>query len=233
LEKQAERSRLLEIFPALADVSAQEWEQARPFVRTFPARSRLFRKDEAERYGLFLLSGTVRITRIGEDGSESVLQWLSAGEICLLLALSGLSGRDYPGEMVAETETEALFVAKSSFLRWLRELEPFRRLVFGGLLDSLLQLGERLAPRPAEPLDSRLAAALLRGTSERQPVLHATHQELADGIDSAREVVTRALQRFREAGWIDTGRGWVRVVRREELVARLGDQVTERQKDSR
>ncbi|MBB6731765.1 helix-turn-helix domain-containing protein [Cohnella zeiphila] len=233
MEIKAERTRLLQRFPSLAGLSDDQWEQAHPFVRTFPAKSRLFQKEEGERYGLFLLSGSVRITRIGEDGGESMLQLLSAGQVCSLLVLSGLSGRDYPGEMVAETEAEAMFVAKESFLRWVKELEPFRRWFFGDLLDNILQLGERMDARPSEPLDRRLAAALLRGTSEREPVLHATHQELAAEIGSAREVVTRALQRFREAGWLETGRGWLQVVRRDELSSLLGDEVTEKRKDSR
>jgi CRP/FNR family transcriptional regulator len=89
-----------------------------------------------------LLSGTARITLIGENGKESVLNILSAGEVCSLLVLSGLSGRDYSGSLITETNVEALFVAKSNFLRWVQQYEQIRNAIFGGLLDGMIRMGE-------------------------------------------------------------------------------------------
>jgi CRP/FNR family transcriptional regulator len=215
----------LDVFPCLNAVRPEEWAEAQPFTRTFPAKTRIFAKEDAAKYGMFLLRGSALITLIGENGSESVLNVLSAGEVCALLVLSGLSGRDYPGSLIAETEVEALFVSRSSFLRWVQEHEPIRSAVFGGLLEGMLRMSELLQARQTEPLDARLARALLRGTSEKQPLLHATHQELAAEIGSAREVVTRALRRFQQNGWVETGRGWVRVTGREELEAELEDRL--------
>ncbi|MFB9276160.1 Crp/Fnr family transcriptional regulator [Cohnella cellulosilytica] len=147
--------------------------------------------------------------------------------MCALLVLSGLSGRDYPGTIRAESEVEALFVAKRCFLGWLQTHDDIRTAVFGGLLDGMLRIGGQAGERRSEPLDARLAKALLRADSERGPMVRVTHHELAAEIGSVREVVSRALRRYRDRGWIETGRGWVRIVRRGGLEALLGDQVTE------
>ncbi|MDF2964379.1 MAG: Crp/Fnr family transcriptional regulator [Paenibacillus sp.] len=216
-------SQLFEVFPCLSAVNPGEWAEAQPFIRTFPAKARIFQKEDAAVYGMFLLRGTARITLIGENGSESVINLLSAGEVCSLLVLSGLSGRDYPGSLIAETEVEALFVLKRSFLRWVQEHEPIRNAIFGGLFDGMLRMSELLQTKQSMPLEKRLAGALLRVTSEKQPLLRITHQELAAEIGSVREVVTRALQRYQRKGLLETGRGWVRIVHRSELEAHLGD----------
>ncbi|MFC5402686.1 Crp/Fnr family transcriptional regulator [Cohnella soli] len=215
--------RVLEALSYLREVSPEEWENAQPEVRIFPAKSRLFQKEEAAIYGIFLIRGTARINQIGEDGSERVVNKLAPGEICALLVLSGLSGRDYPAAIEAETEVEALFVTKRSFLRWVQEYELIRRTVFGNLLDGLMRLGEQLLTKQTKPLDFRLAEALLSSTSERQPLRRITHNELAAEIGTAREVVSRALHRYQQQGWVETGRGWVRITRRNELEALVGD----------
>ncbi|TVX96653.1 Crp/Fnr family transcriptional regulator [Cohnella terricola] len=214
---------VLEVLPYLRDICPEDWANAQPEVRIFPAKSRLFQREEAASYGIFLLRGSARISQIGEDGGERGVNKLNPGESCALLVLSGLSGRDYPAAIEAETEVEALFVSKLSFLRWVQEYEPIRKTVFGSLLDGIIRLGEQLQSRQTKPLDIRLAEALLRSTSERQPLRRMTHNELASEIGTAREVVSRTLQRYQRNGWVETGRGWIKIIRRDELEALVGD----------
>lgn len=87
------------------------------------------------------------------------------------------------------------------------EASGFREALFGafaGRLGSLLTLLEELVSRR---LDRRLAALLI----ERGPVLHATHQQLADELVSAREVVSRLLESFEVHGYVHLHRARVEV----------------------
>lgn len=205
---------ITDIFPYLKAVPPEEWMEAKAFTKQFKAKSRIFHREDAAMYGMFLISGTARITFINENGNEAVLNKLSAGEVCSLLVLSGLSGRDYPGTLIAESEVEVLYVLKSSFLRWLQVYEPIRSAVFGGLLEGTLRMADILQERQSLPLEQRLAKALLAVTSDENPLVHTTHQELADEIGSVREVVSRTLGRFQNNGWLETGRGWVKILNR-------------------
>ncbi|WP_051620355.1 Crp/Fnr family transcriptional regulator [Paenibacillus sp. UNC451MF] len=220
-------SSVFDVFPFLKSVPQAEWTAAQPRVLTYPSQARIFQKEDAANYGMFLLRGTVRITLIEENGSESLLTLLSAGEVCSLLVLCGLSDRDYPGSLIAETEVEVLFVSKSSFLSWIQVQPTIRNAIFGGLLDGMIRTSRMLQAKHNEPLEARLAKALLRTTTDTNPLLHITHQVLANEIGSAREVVSRVLKRYQEKGWVETGRGWVRVTNRGMLEAQLGDLVTE------
>lgn len=64
-------SRLLDVFPFLSAISSDEWTEAQPTIRTFPAKTRIFQKEDAAFYGMFLLRGTARITLIGGLGVKS------------------------------------------------------------------------------------------------------------------------------------------------------------------
>jgi CRP/FNR family transcriptional regulator len=66
-------------------------------------------------------------------------------------------------------------------------------------LADLMALVEAVA---FQRLDQRLAAALLG----HGPVVHATHQSLADQLGTAREIVSRLLQRFERAGLVRLSR---------------------------
>jgi CRP/FNR family transcriptional regulator len=218
---------LSDTFPCFRAIPAEEWASAQPQLRTFPAKSTLFRSEDAVEYALFLISGTVQISNVTESGRETLSNRLSAGDICAMMVLSGLSEREYPGMITAETDVTVLFVAKSSFLRWIQVYAPIRNAVFGNILDGLIRLGSLLSGKMSQPLDSRLAGALLKLTSEQQPTARITHQQLAIELGSAREVVSRTLGRMQKKGWIATGRGWVTVRQRGALMELVGDQVTE------
>lgn len=223
-----ELNSLLAIFPCLQAIPAEERAAAKPRLRTFPAKSTLFRSDDAVNYTLFLISGTVQISNLTEDGRETLSNRLSAGDICALMVLSGLSEREYPGTITSETEVTALFVAKRSFLLWIQKYAPIRNAVFGNIMDGLIRMGSLLSDKISQqPLDSRLAGVLLERTSEQHPTVRITHQELAVELGSAREVVSRVLGRMKKKGWIATGRGFVTVHQRNMLSGLFGDQVTE------
>lgn len=94
-------------------------------ISEIPCQIAHFQREDAAFYGMFLLSGSARISRIAEDGGESALSTLKAGEVCALFVLSGLSGRDYPGAITAESEVEVLFVAKRVFSAGCRRTRKF------------------------------------------------------------------------------------------------------------
>ncbi|MBW7460981.1 Crp/Fnr family transcriptional regulator, partial [Paenibacillus sepulcri] len=185
-----------------------------------------FRSEDAAEYAVFLLAGTVQISNITEDGREALASRLTAGDICAMMVLSGLSEREYPGAMTAETEVAALFVTKSSFLLWIQRHAPIRNAVFGNILDGLIRMGGSLSAKLSKPLEARLAEVLLKLTAE-QPTIHITHKQLAAELGSVREVVSRQLNRMQLKGWITTGRGCVSIQQREALKELVGDQVTE------
>ena len=65
-------------------------------------------------------------------------------------------------------------------------------------------------------IDMRLAERLLALARDSDEV-HATHQELARELGTAREVISRQLTEFHRRGWIDQARGRVSLADRPAL----------------
>ena len=83
------------------------------------------------------------------------------------------------------------------------ERDPvLRRYVMGLMAERLADLMALVEAVAFQRLDQRLAALLCA----RGPLLHATHQQLADELGTVREIVSRLLRRFERDGWVVLGR---------------------------
>ena len=69
-------------------------------------------------------------------------------------------------------------------------------------------------------VDQRLAVFLLRASEEAgSPEIKITHEQIAQQISSAREVVARMLKRFSTQGLVEVRRGSVRLLDKGGLEA--------------
>lgn len=210
-------AKVLHIFPYLKILSKREWKDAEASIKIFPAKTCFFDAQVSEKQSMFLLRGIAHISSIDEKGREIISNTLSAGEVCGLLALSGLSGRDYPGTIISTTEVEILFIRKTAFLKWILHYESIRRTIFGDLLTGMIRMGERRQKQEEEPVEKRLLKMLLNLATVHHDVIPMTHYELAKEIGTVREVVSRYLLLYKQRGWIKTGRGEVKLLQREQL----------------
>jgi CRP-like cAMP-binding protein len=89
----------------------------------------------------------------------------------------------------------------------------------------------RLAADTSHPVSTRVAQhlrALAVRAPDGRPVVHVSHQRLADFVGTAREVITRQLRALREESVIETQRGRLIIVNEERLavIAAGGDHLT-------
>jgi CRP/FNR family transcriptional regulator len=157
--------------PALGtlDAAARDILAQRATRVQAPAASFVFQTGEHARAYLLVLSGSVRVQRLGETGREIVLYRVEAGESCVLTTAGLLSGGTYEAEARTEGEVEALALPAEVFHTLLDENASFRNFVFRGFsqrLADLLLLVEEVA---FGKLDVRLAEWLVRFAPRRGP----------------------------------------------------------------
>jgi CRP/FNR family transcriptional regulator len=163
-----------------------------------------------------LLSGVVRVYKIGETGREITLYRFGHGESCILTANAILSQGSFPAIATVEKNAEAVLVPAESFRGWVSRYEPWRDFVFdlfAQRLASVIAVVEEVAFRR---MDGRVAALLLH-RGEMQNPLHITHQEIASELGSSREVISRLLEDFDARGVIRTQRGMIEILDFEGL----------------
>ena len=202
--------RLASLYPVLGEIGAAERETvlaSEAQLARVPAGALLFEEGAPCQGFPMLLSGSVRVARGSPGGRTLELYRVTPGELCVV-STSCLFGHHPLTAHGQSTEaTELVLLSPVGFARW-AALEPFRSFVFGIFADRLADLMALAEAVAFQRLDQRLAAALLGHGS----TVHSTHQALADELGTVREIVTRLLKRFEQAGWVALGRERIEVL---------------------
>lgn len=173
-----------------------------------PAGTRLFGEGSPCQSYLIVLSGSVRVQKVGENGREIVLYRVEPGETCVVTTACLMTQTDYDAEGIAETDIEARALPMGGFRELLAQSAAFRDFVFKAYatrISTLLMLIEEVA---FGRIDQRLAACLL-GRAHGKGEVEATHQDLAVELGTAREVISRQLKEFERHGFVRLGRGQI------------------------
>lgn len=188
----------------------REFQQA-AFLARLPAGRGVFAEgDQVEAIAL-LISGVVRVYKIGETGREITLYRFGLGESCILTANAILSQQSFPALATVEQAAEAVMIPAETFRDWMSRYAVWRDFVFDLLaqrLASVMALVDEVAFRR---LDARLAAFLLQRNRVDTPI-RVTHQEIASELGSSREVISRLLEGFASEGLIRSTRGQVEIL---------------------
>lgn len=171
----------------------------------------IFGPGKAPENLLLLLEGTVRVQQTSESGREVFLYRVQAGESCVLTTACLLAYEDYSAEGIAETEISAVLVPRVTFDDLIARSPEFRRFVFTAYSRRISDLFHVIEEVAFRRVDVRLAQKLLQ-LAGSDGTLQATHQTLAVELGSVREVISRQLQEFQRRGWVELGRGVVRIV---------------------
>lgn len=183
------------------------------------AGNRLFGTGDPAAVFPFVVSGRVRVARMGREGAEVLLYRLGPGEACALTVATLLGDDRYPAAGVAEGRVVLFALPRAAFLRLVLECEAFRAFVFRGLSRRLAHLMTVVDDVAFRGIRQRLASHLL----ERESPLRTTHQLLAHDLGTRREIVSRTLQVFRQAGCIRAERGSIELLDRRRLEAYTDD----------
>jgi len=212
--------RISHALPILQQADAQlvrEFQQS-AFLARIPAGHDVFLEgDQVEAIAL-LISGVVRVYKIGETGREITLYRFGNGQSCILTANAILSQKTFPAIATVEKEAEAVMIPAAIFRAWVVSYDLWREFVFDLLsqrLSSVMAIVDEIAFRR---MDARVASLLLTRVQLQNP-LRITHQKIAAELGSSREVISRLLEDFSERGLIRSGRGEIEVLDKEGLAS--------------
>lgn len=206
---------VLAAFPALAPLPAplRGLLAAGLTPVAVPAGQRAFADGDPCRAFLLVLSGSVRVQKVGESGREIVLYRVMPGQTCVLTTNCLLAGEDYGAEGITETPVTAAALSVSTFQALLAQSADFRRFVFASFATRIADLLALIEDVAFGRIDQRLHHALWqRQRQHGRSLLEVTHQDLAVELGTAREVISRRLKDFERQGWLRLSRGKIELL---------------------
>lgn len=197
------------LFQALTPAEIGELASgARP--RRFSARQVVFHKDDPGDGMYGVLSGSVAITAHSTSGKELVINMFGPGAFFGEIALLDAKGRS--ATAIARVPSDLLFIGRRVFLPFLERPRVAAR-VIALLCERLRRTTQLVEDTQFLNVGSRLAKALL-GLAEQglrradgTVEIAASQIEMAHTLGVSREIVSRQLLAWRDAGLVELGRG--------------------------
>lgn len=185
-------------------------------IRRIAAGTRIFGPGEAPAGMLFLIEGTVRVHQQSENGRDIVLYRVTGGESCVMTTACLFTHHSYMAEGIAETDVIAAEVPRRTFEDLVSDSPEFRDFVLAAYSHRIVDLFQVIDNVVFGRVDQRIAERLIQ-LADENGVASMTHQDMADELGTAREVVSRLLNEFRKRGWIEPRRGQVKLLDPEAL----------------
>ena len=214
LNHKAARVRHLPLFSGISPAACVEIVSA-AHEKFFSRRQTIFLQDDPEEQVILLLSGSVKTTQSGQNGTEVILRLHGPGD---LIGATGLDSRSLNRSTAAALSPSRVFIwAPTVFERLLQRFPMLRHNVARMLGDHLRELEERFREISTENVPLRLGHEIVRlanriGERVNDAVrISLSCEELAQLTGTCLFTVSRHLSHWKQEGIVSTGRREVMV----------------------
>ena len=203
-------------------MTAQELKQALPNLTDPKLLDRLLEKGQFSTFdpgktlmepGQFIkavplvLEGSIKIMRVDEDGKELFLYYLETGETCALSLTCCSAARPSEIKAVVEEKASLLFIPIQVHEQLVDEFKQWKDFVSTTYQHRFQEMLTVLDAVAFKRMDERLMNYIVTKMKQlKSNELHTTHQEIANELGTAREVISRLLKQLEKKKWIELGR---------------------------
>jgi CRP/FNR family transcriptional regulator len=208
IESLSQRDQLLKNFPLLRDATSEFREDFfnHATMLRIPQGYAIANEGSTCSQLALVVSGKVRVYKLGESGREITLYRIGSGDSCVLTASCVMSDTPFPAIAQSETDVEAVVVPSIKAREWMTESKSWNGFIFGLISKRLADVITVLEEVTFLHMDERIATYLLALAGQGDEH-HITHHQIAADLGTSREVVSRILKDFENKRFVEIGRG--------------------------
>ena len=170
-------------------------------VKTVQEGNVLVKTGQNIRSALLVLEGLVKIYREDDEGNEFFMYYLSSGKACAISLVCAL-GQETSGLMAKAVSASTVLSIPLQYVdEWMGKYKSWAQFAVGSYrerFDELLQTIDHIAFRN---MDERLVFYLRRHQKmQNTNTLNASFTEIAQELNSSREVISRLMKKLAERG---------------------------------
>lgn len=179
----------------------QELESRAKELR-FEAGETIVDIGQTVRFLPFILEGSVKITRLDENGREILLYYLSANEGCAITITCCM--QQYPSEIraVAEEHVSLLAVPNTTAIdEWLVKYPTWKGFIMRTIRSRFNELLKAIDQLAFQNLDVRLIEYLkVKSRESGSSLINLSDRQIAEDLASSRVVIGRLLKKLENYG---------------------------------
>jgi CRP/FNR family transcriptional regulator len=203
---------LTKIFPdweeGLYDAIIKEAE-----LKEANAGTTLLKMGQNIKSAIVVVEGTVKLYQEGEDGGEYFMYHLNPGEACAVTLVCNYHHEQSKVLAKAVTDIQYLAIPVEFMEKWLNEFKSWHYFVIRTYRSRYEELLKTINETAFKNMDERLEFYIKRQIKQFGNTVNLTHQEIANDLNTSREVISRLLKKMENNGWIIMNRNsfdWIR-----------------------
>jgi len=142
-----------------------------------------------------VLSGTLKVSRIDDNGHELLLYYVSPKESCALTFTCCM--QHFPSEVkaTAEDDVEFLAIPIATMDEWMMKYPTWKSFVMKSIRARFNELLKSIDQLAFQKLDERLIHYLKeKSKATGSSLINLSHEQIANEMASSREVISRLLK---------------------------------------
>lgn len=183
-------------------------------IRTFRAGDQLMRTGQYFRSTMLIIDGLVKVYREDDQGNEFFMYYLRPGQACALSMICAT--RQETSEIMAKAvkDTDVIAIPLAFMDEWMSKYKSWYHFVletYRSRFEELLVTIDHIAFRA---MDERLEFYLKKHMeSLHSNIIQLSHQEIAEELNSSREVISRLLKKMEQLGKVRLHRNSVEIIK--------------------
>ncbi len=194
--------------PGLIEIIEKEAVQ-----RSYNAGDIIMRTGQYIKSTALVLEGRIKIYRENQDGGEFLMYYLEPGQACAVSMICAIQSETSEIMAKAEEDTEVLMIPVQLMDDLMNKYKSWYQFViqtYRSRFDELLSVVDHIA---FHNMDERLEFYLKRSADKTgKKTVEVSHQQIADDLNSSREVISRLLKKMEQRNLVKLHRNMIELI---------------------
>ena len=203
---------LTKIFPdwedGLYDAILNEAE-----LKEAKAGTTLLKMGQNIKSAMLVVEGTIKLYQEDETGGEYFMYHLNPGEACAVTLVCNYHHEQSQVLAKAVTDIQYLAIPIEFMEKWLNEFKSWHYFVIKTYRSRYEELLKTINEIAFKNMDERLEFYILKYVKQFGSIVNLTHQDIANDLNTSREVISRLLKKMEHNGWVVMNRNsfdWIK-----------------------
>ncbi len=190
-----DKQSLKKLFPGLEEELYDELTE-HGVTKEIKAGETLLRMGQTIRSTMLIIEGSIKLYREDDEGQEFYIYSLNPGQACSLSLICAVKQETSGVLAKAMTDAVVLSVPLECMDKWMRTYASWYKFVITSYRERFEELLRTIDAIAFSNMDERLEFYLKRQAEVYGDQLKLTHQEIANDLNSSREVISRLLKKM-------------------------------------
>lgn len=171
--------------------------EAKAKLVSIKANDSLLETGQLVRMTPLVISGTIKVSRVDEEGRELLLYYVNAGESCAMTFTCCMQQQSSEVRAVAEEDTVLLSIPVAVMDEWLVKYPTWKSFVMKTIRNRFNELLKTIDQIAFQKLDERLIHYLKeKSKATNSALINLSHEQIAAELASSRVVISRLLKKL-------------------------------------